>query len=165
MSRFTRVAPVMIAVVLGGALVGASSADEWERSHAKAASASQDQRADARDQVRLRLKTSPYGRVIFANGFAQYLFSRDGRKSRCYNDCADAWPPLLAEERVVAGKGIDESLLGTRKRRNGTRQVTYGGAPLYGYVHDPRGEVFCHDVREFGGKWYAVLGSGERAPT
>jgi hypothetical protein len=36
-----------------------------------------------------------------------------------------------------------------------------GGHPLYYYVHDPPGEVLCHDVEEFGGLWLVVDPSGE----
>jgi hypothetical protein len=45
-----------------------------------------------------------------------------------------------------------------------SRRSPYDGRPLYGYVHDPRGEVYCHEVVEFGGTWYAVRKSGKRAP-
>ena len=115
--------------------------------------------------TKLTLKESPYGRVLFADGFAMYAFTRDdGRRSRCYRACARAWPPLRARRDIVVGDGVDESLIGATRRRDGTRQVTYGGQPLYGYVHDPRGRVLCHDVVEYGGTWLALLGSGEPAP-
>jgi predicted lipoprotein with Yx(FWY)xxD motif len=115
--------------------------------------------------TKLKLKASPYGRVLFSGGYAQYLFTRDkGSTSACYGDCAEAWPPLEARGRVVAGPGVRQRLIGTTKRDDGTRQVTYRGKPLYGYVHDPRGEVLCHDVLEFGGTWYAVRRTGRPAP-
>ncbi|MGH2950535.1 MAG: COG4315 family predicted lipoprotein [Solirubrobacterales bacterium] len=156
--------PIAIVSVLAALLVAASSGDEWAPSAAGAAHAAERQGGDGAGGVNLKLMRSPFGRVVFADSFAQYLFTKDGRRSRCYGDCAEAWPPLLADGRVVAGKGIKKSLLGAKKRRDGSKQVTYDGSPLYGYEHDPRGEVLCHDVREFGGRWYAVLKSGERAP-
>ena len=116
-------------------------------------------------ETKLTLKDSPYGKVLFANGFAMYAFTKDeGRRSRCYRACARAWPPLRARGEIVAGRGVEESLIGTTRRRDGSRQLTYAGRPLYGYVHDPRGRVLCHDVLEFGGTWLALLGSGEPAP-
>ena len=116
-------------------------------------------------QTKLKVAGSPYGDVIFAGGYAMYVFTKDeGSQSRCYGACAKAWPPLEARGDVIAGAGIDASLIAMRKRRDGTKQVTYAGKPLYGYVHDPRGEVYCHDVFEFGGNWLAVQGSGEPAP-
>lgn len=115
-------------------------------------------------QTKLTLKDSPYGRVLFANGFAMYVFTKDdGRKSRCYGPCAKAWPPLRARGEIVAGEGVDGSLIGRTRRRDGSKQITYDGQPLYGYIDDPRGRVLCHDVAEFGGTWLAVLGSGEPA--
>jgi hypothetical protein len=38
--------------------------------------------------------------------------------------------------------------------------VTYKGQALYFYVDDPRGQVLCNDVFEFGGTWYAVDAKG-----
>jgi hypothetical protein len=43
--------------------------------------------------------------------------------------------------------------------------VTYAGHPLYYYVDDPRNEILCHDVFEFGGDWLVVQASGEPAPS
>ena len=113
------------------------------------------------DRTRLTVRNSPYGKVLFANGYAMYVFTADaGSDSACYAACAKAWPPLRAKGRIVAGAGVDAGLVGTTTRRGGRRQITYDGRPLYGYVHDPRGEVYCQDVEEFGGVWYAIRGSG-----
>jgi predicted lipoprotein with Yx(FWY)xxD motif len=56
---------------------------------------------------------------------------------------------------------VDQSLLGRTRRRGGRRQVTYKGQPLYFYVDDPRGQVLCNDVAEFGGTWFAVDAAGD----
>jgi predicted lipoprotein with Yx(FWY)xxD motif len=72
-----------------------------------------------------------------------------------------AWPPFYARARPRAGRGIKRSLLGTVRRRGGRRQVTYAGWPLYFYEHDPRGEVLCNDIVEFGGTWFAVTAEGK----
>jgi predicted lipoprotein with Yx(FWY)xxD motif len=123
--------------------------------------------ANERDKAvtKLTLKSSPYGRVLFSGGYAMYVFTRDdGSRSRCYGECAEAWPPLEADGRLVAGPGVKQRRIGTTTRRDGGTQVTYRGRPLYGYIDDPRGQVLCHDVFEFGGTWYAVRGSGRPAP-
>jgi predicted lipoprotein with Yx(FWY)xxD motif len=60
-----------------------------------------------------------------------------------------------------AGKGVDASLLGTVKRRDGKRQVTYGGKPLYFYAHERPGEVKCHNVDLNGGLWWVVGPDGD----
>lgn len=117
------------------------------------------------EKTRLKLRGSPYGKVLFANGYAMYVFTADrGSTSNCYGACAEAWPPLIAKGKLVARKGVKRGRLGTAPRDGGAKQVTYAGRPLYGYVDDPRGEVFCHDVEEFGGIWYAVKPSGKPVP-
>jgi predicted lipoprotein with Yx(FWY)xxD motif len=121
--------------------------------------------AGAGEATKLKLRNSPYGKVLFANGYALYVFTADeGSASDCYDACAVAWPPLLADGELVAGDGVKEGKLGTTERTDGSLQITYAGKPLYGYVHDPRGRVYCHDVREFGGPWYAIRRSGRAAP-
>ena len=68
----------------------------------------------------------------------------------------------LHEGRPRAGKGVDRSLFGTIRRRDGRRQVTYDGKPLYYYVNEGPGEVKCHNVNLNGGLWWAVGADGER---
>jgi predicted lipoprotein with Yx(FWY)xxD motif len=110
----------------------------------------------------VKLRDSQFGPVLFSGSDrALYLFTRDGkRKSRCYGDCAVAWPPFYAKGRPRAAGGVDRSLLGTTKRRDGRRQVTYKGQPLYFYVDDPKGQVLCNDIVEFGGTWFALDEAG-----
>jgi predicted lipoprotein with Yx(FWY)xxD motif len=116
----------------------------------------------ARPGPRVKLRGSQLGPVLFdGRDRALYLFTRDARnKSRCYGECAVAWPPFLAKGRPRAVRGVKQSLLGTTRRRGGARQVTYKGQPLYFYVDDPRGQVLCNDVPEFGGTWFAVDARG-----
>jgi predicted lipoprotein with Yx(FWY)xxD motif len=111
---------------------------------------------------RVTLRDSQFGPVLFdGHNRALYLFTRDPRrKTRCYGACADAWPPFYAKGRPRAGRGVDRDLLGTIERRDGRPQVTYKGQALYFYVDDPRGQVLCNDVVEFGGTWYAVDAKG-----
>jgi predicted lipoprotein with Yx(FWY)xxD motif len=113
------------------------------------------------------LRDSQFGPVLFsARGRALYRFTRDGqRRSRCYGECARAWPPFFTRGRARAGRGVTRSLLGSIRRRDGRRQVTYRGQPLYFYVHDPRGQVLCNDVVEFGGTWLALDAKGNPPTT
>jgi len=61
----------------------------------------------------------------------------------------------------VAGMGTRASLLGTTRRRDGTRQVTYGGHPLYRFTGDKKAyEITCQNVSQFGGKWFVVTTAG-----
>ncbi len=105
---------------------------------------------------------SQYGRILAdGRGQALYAFSREtGRTSRCYGACAKAWPPVHAAGRPVARGGARKRLLGTTARRDGGRQLTYAGRPVYLYVGDSPGHVLCHDVTEFGGVWRVVRADG-----
>lgn len=48
------------------------------------------------------------------------------------------WPPVITRGKPIAGRGLKSSLLGTIRRANGARQVTFAGHPLYRYVLDTR---------------------------
>jgi predicted lipoprotein with Yx(FWY)xxD motif len=121
---------------------------------------------EPRRGTRLRVGGSEFGRMLFdADNQAVYVFERDSNgKSRCYGACAEAWPPVFANGRPVAGKGVRAALLGTVKRRGGRRQVTYAGKPLYYYAHEGPGEVLCHNVNLNGGYWWVVGPDGKRRP-
>ena len=105
---------------------------------------------------------SQFGTILGdGRGQAVYLFDKEqSRRSECYGDCARAWPPVFAKGRPFAGQGTRKRLLGTTRRRNGKRQVTYDGHPLYYYVDDAPGRVLCHDVFEFGGRWLVARPDG-----
>ena len=107
-------------------------------------------------------KPSAYGTVLYdGRGYALYLFTRDGkRRSRCSGACARAWPPYIAEGRPRAGAGAKRSLVGSVRRRDGRRQVTYAGQPLYYYVGDGLNQIRCQNVVEYGGTWLVVAPSG-----
>lgn len=96
-------------------------------------------------------------------GFVLYAFTRDPRgRSACSGACAKAWPPYLARVKPKAGPGIDQSLLGTTKRADGSLQVTYAGRPLYYYVGDRSpGQILCQNVSEYGGLWLLVRATGQ----
>ena len=108
------------------------------------------------------VRDSRFGRMLFdRRGQALYLFARDGRgPSRCYGACAEAWPPFYAEGDPRAAEGVRAGLLGTTRRRDGRRQVTYRGQPLYFYAHEKPGQVLCQNVSEFGGLWLVVSPEG-----
>jgi len=108
------------------------------------------------------VRSSAYGKILFdGGGRALYAFTKDLRgRSVCAGACAKAWPPYLVRQRPKAGLGVKTSLLGTTKRTDGRRQVTYNGRPLYYYVGDPVGQVRCQNVSEFGGLWLVLRANG-----
>ena len=111
----------------------------------------------------LAVAGSAYGKILFdGRGFVLYAFTHDApRRSTCTGDCASAWPPYVVRGRPTAGPGVNGKLLGTTRRRDGSRQVTYAGRPLYYYVGDrmPR-QILCQNVREYGGLWLVVRSTG-----
>jgi predicted lipoprotein with Yx(FWY)xxD motif len=112
----------------------------------------------------LTVKSSRFGHILFdGRGYVLYAFTRDARgPSRCYGACAKAWPVYYAKGTLRAGSGIKRSLIGTAKRRDGRRQVTYAGRPLYYYVGDTKaGQIGCQNIVEFGGTWLVVRPSGK----
>jgi predicted lipoprotein with Yx(FWY)xxD motif len=61
-----------------------------------------------------------------------YAFSIDTRTmSKCTGTCAQFWPPVLTTRGVKAGRGVNQHMLGTLRRADGTIQVSYNGHPLY----------------------------------
>jgi predicted lipoprotein with Yx(FWY)xxD motif len=119
--------------------------------------------AFSRPTATVSVGSSAYGPVLFdGRGFALYAFTHDPRgRSTCSGDCAKAWPPYLVSAAVRAGAGARDALVGSIRRADGSRQVSYGGRPLYYYVGDRKpGQILCQNVTEFGGVWLVVRGSG-----
>jgi predicted lipoprotein with Yx(FWY)xxD motif len=120
---------------------------------------------NAQASATLTARSTKYGRILSdGRGRALYAFTRDrrGGRSQCYGACAKAWPVYFATARLLAGKGVRQSLIGTTRRRDGRRQVTYNGRPLYYYVGDKSpGQVLCQNVDEFGGTWLVLRPSGQ----
>lgn len=75
--------------------------------------------------------------LVDAEGRTVYRFEQDtGPESTCYDECAQSWPALEADGDPQGGEGIDDALLGTTERDDGTMQVTYGDRPLYHFAGD-----------------------------
>jgi predicted lipoprotein with Yx(FWY)xxD motif len=120
---------------------------------------------------RVTLHKTKIGKVLATStGRTLYLFMVDKHgRSKCYGQCATYWPPLLKKGKLSAGAGVKAGLLGTTKRRNGTRQVTYNGHPVYLFKLDKgAGQIAGQRQNFFGGRWYAVSASGsanKKAPS
>ena len=80
------------------------------------------------------------GRVLVnSRGHTLYLFGKDRNgKSACSGQCASFWPPLIANGKPRVAGGAKASLIGTIKRADGRRQVTYNHHPLYTFVKDTK---------------------------
>jgi predicted lipoprotein with Yx(FWY)xxD motif len=156
--RRARIAVAATAVGTMAMLAGAGEAGAMTSTEASA--------SKAKKTTEVELRKSKFGKVLFAgNGRVVYLFTSDTfGTSNCSGACANAWPPFIARGKLVAGEGVNKKLLGRTTRPDGRRQVTYNGHPLYFYVHDPKGQILCHNVFEFGGDWLVVQKSGNPAP-
>ena len=147
---------LLLAMLALVAVAGAASSS--------AAARAGQQADDAQASATLTIRRSRFGRILFeGRGRALYAFTRDrrGGRSRCYGACAKAWPVYFAKGRALAGKGVRQSLIGATRRRDGRRQVTYNGRPLYYYVGDKSpGQILCQNVDEFGGTWLVVRPNG-----
>jgi predicted lipoprotein with Yx(FWY)xxD motif len=110
----------------------------------------------------LQLRSTSLGSVLVdGRGHTLYLYEPDASgKSTCYGQCASFWPPLIANGKLVAGKGVLASKLGTTKRTDGSLQVTYAGHPLYFFAQDSKaGDTKGEDVQ---GIWYVVSAAGAK---
>ena len=112
--------------------------------------------------AKLILHKSEFGKVIFdSNGNVVYMFGRDKTAtSTCYGICAKAWPPVLTKGAPNVGPGLNASLLGTTKRKDGSLQVTYNHHPLYFYSADMHGKIMCQHAVMHGGIWLVLKANG-----
>jgi predicted lipoprotein with Yx(FWY)xxD motif len=146
---------ILAAVSVLGVAVGGTAA--------VAGGASDRPESAATSRATLTVHKTRFGRVIFdGHGRVLYLFARDkSTKSTCSGACAKAWPPFLTKGTPKAAGGVRKGLIGTTRRKDRSRQVTYGGHPLYYYEGDRKGEVKCQKVDNFGGLWLVVSPNGK----
>ncbi|MGH3095009.1 MAG: COG4315 family predicted lipoprotein [Streptosporangiales bacterium] len=107
------------------------------------------------------LAGSDYGKILTGkDGKTLYMYDPDKQgKSTCYGGCASAWPPLTVKSDPVAGKGVRDKLLGTVKRKDGSKQVTYNDWPLYYWANDSSaGDVTGQGVDNI---WWVVRADGK----
>jgi len=122
-------------------------------------------------QVAISVANSRYGKIIVdGSGRTLYLFDieRD-HMPICNSACAVAWPPFLASGAPSGGAlapELDQSLVATAVRNDGSLQLTYNRHPLYYYAGDhSAGEIKCQAAIEFGGAWYVIDAQGNKIST
>jgi len=101
-------------------------------------------------------KDAKLGEILTdTRGMTLYRFANDAAgTSSCYDQCAQNWPPLL----VTAGKPIGPAglagQLGVTTRKDGSKQATYNGVPLYHFAKDQKpGDTTGQNV---GNVWFVV---------
>jgi predicted lipoprotein with Yx(FWY)xxD motif len=116
--------------------------------------------AASKSGTTVMLHKTKLGKVLStSSGMTLYLYTPDAKnKSNCYTGCISFWPALIAKGKVQAGAGVKAGLLGVTTRKNGQRQVTYKGHPLYRYVGDSKaGQVKGQGYQSI---WYVLNASG-----
>ncbi len=145
-ARVLTLLPLMVALGVGGFLAAGSIAQSTTGTGAT-----------------VSLGKTKLGRVLVnSKGHTLYLFKKDEHgKSACLGSCAKFWPPLLVHGKASLGPGVKRSMLGTTRRSDGSRQLTYNHHPLYTFALDKHsGQTNGQGLFEFGAKWYAVSAGG-----
>ena len=115
--------------------------------------------------AQIRTHSTRFGIVLTdASGRSVYLFVSDtGTTSTCYNACAAIWPPVTTAGTPTAKAPAQSALLGTTLRRDGGKEVTYAGHPLYYYASDQNpGDVNGQNLNSFGALWFLLKPSGDK---
>ena len=90
------------------------------------------------------------GMLVNNAGMTVYTFDKDtDGKSACYDQCAKAWPPVMASADAKA-----QGDLTVITRTDGAKQWAYKGKPLYLFVKDTKpGDKAGDNVKEV---WHIV---------
>lgn len=111
------------------------------------------------------VENAKYGKYLAdENGKSLYMFTKDAADvSNCYEKCETAWPPLLTLTGPAVGDGVDKAMVGETVRKDGTKQVTFDGMPLYYWAKDlAPGDTTGQNV---GQVWFLVAPDGTAIKT
>lgn len=90
------------------------------------------------------------GMLVDHNGMTLYTYDKDSDgKSACNGQCAENWPPLMAD---ASAKAEGEWSVVTRD--DGSMQWAYGGKPVYTFVMDKKAGDVTGDGKM--GVWHIV---------
>ncbi|MFD7047321.1 hypothetical protein ACFWBS_20055 [Streptomyces mirabilis] len=95
-------------------------------------------------------------------GMTLYRYDKDEAnpsKWTCAGECTKTWIPVIVQDSVQT-MGVEKSLLGT-VHRNGMKQLTLGGWPLYRYVGDTQAGQTNGQAKNK--TWYAITPSGTKS--
>ncbi len=160
---------VVAACSSGGAASPSAAAPSVEASasapasEAPSESAAASESAPAAAAVELKVAESDLGQIITDGaGMTLYGFTPDEAGTpTCYDDCATAWPPVLADDAaaVTVGTGLDASKLSTVARTDGGSQLKYGTWTLYYFANDSAaGDTKGQGLNEV---WFVIGADGE----
>lgn len=105
--------------------------------------------------------------LVDGSGRTVYILTSGDHTNVPCNDasgCTKLWPDLPLPSGTTAakaGKGLNASLLGTKKLSDGETYPTYNGWLIYEYSGDSSaGDANGQGITSFGGTWYALDASG-----
>jgi predicted lipoprotein with Yx(FWY)xxD motif len=106
---------------------------------------------------------SELGKILVdGQGRTLYMFVPDEATGEptCYDQCAENWPPLVAEGEITVGEGLDDSDFSTVPRTDDAGdQVKVGDWPLYLFANDAApGDTNGQGANEV---WYVLGPDGE----
>jgi len=101
--------------------------------------------------------------LVNSAGHTLYWFAIDTpAMSNCNGQCASYWPPVPASAKAAAGVSLPGAF-GAIARKDGSKQLTYHGHPLYAYTGDTAaGQVNGNGISASGGLWWAMTPSGAK---
>lgn len=148
---------MLVLLAAGGLLLAACGTDEPETTTGGGGDVQQDETA-----ATVEVADSDLGEILVdADGNTLYMFVPDQEEGEptCYDDCADAWPAFEAGDEPTAGEGIDQALLGTVERTDGSDQVIYNDLPLYYFSGDE--EAGDTNGQSLNDVWWVLAPDGE----
>jgi predicted lipoprotein with Yx(FWY)xxD motif len=160
-------------LTLGGAVAacgddggGDDDATEESEPEIQPADTGDDAADDPAAEATVSVASTGIGDVLVGpDGKTLYLYASDtGNTTTVPANILAAWPPLTvaSEAELVAGEGVDESLLAAAPQADGTIWVTYNGHLLYGFSGDAApGDTTGHKLGDI---WFALTPAGEQAP-
>ncbi|WP_342243277.1 COG4315 family predicted lipoprotein [Pseudomonas sp. OTU5201] len=90
------------------------------------------------------------GMLVDQNGMTLYTYDKDADgKSTCNGQCAQNWPPLMADATAKA-----EGEWSVVKRDDGSMQWAYDGKPVYTFIMDKKAGDVTGDGKM--GVWHIV---------
>jgi predicted lipoprotein with Yx(FWY)xxD motif len=166
MSAFTlnRTRTALVAASAVAVLTLASACNDGSSSGGSTGSGS-DRGADGAKAALIVEDNDDLGKIVTdQDGRTLYRFDKDTADpsaSNCVDDCAKKWPPAMVEKDRVRLKGVDKSLVGQIVRKDGSKQLTLNGWPLYRFAKDTKsGETKGQGVM---GTWFVSTPDGKKA--
>jgi predicted lipoprotein with Yx(FWY)xxD motif len=150
--------PLAAVALLAAACGGSSSTTAAAPPAASAPPSSAAAPSSSGSAATITLKTQNGSKGIFLTdqaGKTLYLYTVDkGTTSACYQTCAQLWPPLTTTGAVKVAGDASAKQIGETTRTDGSKQVTYGGHPLYYFQGDTSpGQTKGEDLQ---GVWFLI---------